>query len=78
MTSVLTACRSGRTSGGLSVACITGLVFIFRRQYKIILNTEDGFRGFDTILSVARYWIILVLKVGFGTTTTFICWARVG
>lgn len=55
MTSVLTTCRSGRTSGDLSVACLTGLVFIFRKRYKTILNTEDGFRDFDTILSVARY-----------------------
>ena len=54
MTSVLTTCRSGRASGDLSVACPTGLVFIFRRQYKIILNIEDGFLDFDTILSVAR------------------------
>ena len=55
MTSVLTTCRSGRTSGDLSVACPTGLVFIFRRQYNIILNIEDGFLDFDTTLSVVRY-----------------------
>ena len=62
MTSVLTTCRSGRASGDLSVACPTGLVFIVRRQYKIILNIEDGFLDFDTILSVARYQIIIGTK----------------